>query len=79
MFIFLTSVAAASYVLTEFARAPTGALHVYKPTVWPVASCSLYFDIQAMTLLLGEFNYLAHANLHYTTTRPPSYLFQQYL
>ena len=26
--------------------------HVYKPTAWPVASCSLFLDIQEVTLLL---------------------------
>ena len=30
---------------------------VYKPTVRPVASCSLFLDIQEVTLLLGAYMY----------------------
>ena len=55
-FVFLVSVACASHVLTGFARALTCSLHVYKPTVRPVALHSLSFDIQVVTLLLGEFS-----------------------
>ena len=48
--------------------------HVYKPTVRPVASCSLFLDIQVVTLLMGEYTLLAHTN---PSTRLP-HIFQQY-
>ena len=38
-------------------------LYVYKPTVLPVASGSLFLDIQLVTLLLKEFTLFARANL----------------
>ena len=34
----------------------TCTVHVNKPTVQPVASQSLFLDVQIVTLLLGEFN-----------------------
>ena len=40
-------------------------LHVYKPTVRPVASRRLLFDIQVVTLLLGNYALSAPANLCY--------------
>ena len=49
-------------------------LHVYKPTVQlAVASHSLFFDIQVVTLLLVENTLFVRANLYYPTTRLPSY------
>ena len=48
-------------------------LHVYKPTVQPVASSSLFFDLQVVTLLLAEYTLFARANLCYPTTRLCSY------
>ena len=33
----------------------TCTLHVYKPTVWPVASHRLLFDIQVVKFLFGEY------------------------
>ena len=48
-------------------------LHVYKPTVRPVASSSLLFDLQVVTLLLAEYILFARANLYYPTTRLRSY------
>ena len=44
---------------------------VYKPTVWPVASCSLFLGVQEVTLLLGEYSLFAHAKFllpHYKAT-----------
>ena len=46
---------------------------VYKPNVRPVASCSLFLDIQEVTLLLVEYTLFALANLDYPTTRLRSY------
>ena len=41
-----------------------------KPTVEPVTSQNnLFFDIQVVTPLLGEFSLFASANLYYSTTR----------
>ena len=37
----------------------TGTLHVKKPTVRPIASYSLFLDVQVVTLLLGEFTLFA--------------------
>ena len=37
---------------------PMCTLHVYKPTVQPVGSVSLFLDIQEVTLLLKEFTCL---------------------
>ena len=34
-------------------------LHLYKPTVQPVASRSLFLDIQVVALLLGEYTLFA--------------------
>ena len=48
-------------------------LHIYKPTVRPVASSSLFFDFQIVTLLLAEYTLFARANLCYPTTRLRSY------
>ena len=52
-------------------------LHVYKPTVRPVANRSLFLDIQEVTLLLGEYTLFARTNLYYPNTRLP-HIFQQY-
>ena len=46
----------------------TCTLHVYKPSVQPAASNSLFLDIQGVTLLLRQFTLFAHANLYYPTT-----------
>ena len=54
-------------------RVCTCTLHVYKPTVWPVASSSLFFDFQVVTMLLAEYTLFAHANLCYPITRLCSY------
>ena len=51
----------------------TCTLHAYKPTVHPAASRRLFFDVQVITLLLGEYTSFAHANLYYPTTRLRSY------
>ena len=51
----------------------TCTLHVYKPTVWLVASRSLFLDFQPVRLLLGQFTLFAHANLYYPTNRLRSY------
>ena len=48
-------------------------LHVYKPTLQPVASRRLFFDVQVVTLLLGEHTLFACANIYYPTTRLCSY------
>ena len=50
-------------------------LHVYKPTVQPVASRRLFFDLQVVTIWLVEFTLLARANLYYPTTRLRLYFF----
>ena len=50
----------------------TCSLHVYKPTVQPVASCVLFLYIQVVTFLLKEMTLFARANLCYPTTRPCS-------
>ena len=68
-FIFLASVSGASCVLTGFACALMYTLLAYKPTAWPVASHSLYLDIQIVALLLEQFSLFARANLYYPTTR----------
>ena len=39
----------------------------------PVASRNLFFDIQVVTLLLGEYTLFASANLCYPTTKLHSY------
>ena len=50
-------------------HALTCTLHVHKPpTVRPVASRSLVFDVQQVILLLGEYTLFAGANLYYPTT-----------
>ena len=54
----------------------TCTLHVYKPTVWPVASRSLFLDIQVVTLLLGKYTLFACANLNYATTSYFSTIFK---
>ena len=36
-------------------------------------ACSLFFDVQEVTLLLGKFTLFAHANLCYPTSRLHSY------
>ena len=41
----------------------TCTLHVYKPTVQPVASRRLFFDVQVVTFLLREYTLFARANL----------------
>ena len=46
-------------------------LPIFKPTVRPVASRRLFFDIQVVTLLLGEYCFFARASLYYSTTRLP--------
>ena len=51
----------------------TCTLHVYKPTVQPVASRGLFLDIQALTLLLEQFTLLICVNLYYPTSRLHSY------
>ena len=51
----------------------TCTLHVYKPTVQPVASSRLSFDVQVEALLLGEYSLFARANPYYPTTRLCSY------
>ena len=51
----------------------TCTLHIHKPTVQPVASCSLFLDIQEVTMLLGECTLIARANLYYPTIRLRSY------
>ena len=48
-------------------------MRVYLPTMWPIASCQLFFDIQVLTLLLGEYTLFARTNLYYLTTRLRSY------
>ena len=48
-------------------------LHPYYPAVGPVASGSLVFDVQVVTLLLGKYALFAHVNLCYSTTRLRSY------
>ena len=48
-------------------------LHPYKLTVGLVASRSLFFDVQEVTLLLGKYTLFARANLYYSTTRLRSY------
>ena len=73
MFVFLVSVAGDSHVLAGFAHTLACALHVYKPTVQPVASHCLFLDIQVATLLLGGFSLCARANLYYPTIRVFSY------
>ena len=35
-------------------------LHVYKPTEHPVASRSMFLDVQVLTLLLGQITLLVH-------------------
>ena len=58
----------------------TCTLHVYKPTIRPVASSSLLFDLQAVTLLLQEYTLFAHANLLFAHAKPGYvHIFQQYL
>ena len=52
-------------------------LHVYRPSVRPVADYSLFLDIQVVTLLSGEYTLFAWVNLYYLTTRLPR-SFQQY-
>ena len=53
-------------------------LRVFKPSVLPVASRNLFFDLQEVTLLLGEYTLFA---LQISTTPLPGYvhIFQQYL
>ena len=43
------------------------------PTVGPIASPSVFYDVQVLTLLLGECTLFAHADLYYPTTRLLSY------
>ena len=61
--------------LREFANSLIAQIHcnIYKPTVLPVASSSLFFDLQVVTLLLGKYTLFARANLCYPTTRLCSY------
>ena len=46
----------------------TCTLHVYKPTVGPVASRRLFFDVQVVTLLLGEYTLIFFNNICSTLT-----------
>ena len=39
----------------------------------PVASCSLFFDVQVLTFLSEKYSLFAHANLCHLTTRLRSY------
>ena len=48
---------------------PTSNLHVHKPTVRPLSSRSVFFDVQVVTLLLAEYTLFTRANLYYPTTR----------
>ena len=48
---------------------------VYKPTMRPVASYSLFLYNQEVTMLLEEYTLFAHANLYYPTTRLHSCFF----
>ena len=51
-------------------------LHMYKPAVQPVASRSMFLDIQVLTSLLRKFILFPRANLCYPTTRLlPGYYF----
>ena len=43
-------------------------IHI-NPLWGPLASQSLLFDVQVLTLLLGKYTLFAHANLCYPTTR----------
>ena len=54
----------------------TCTLHVYKPTVQPVAGCSLFLDIQVVTLLLKEFTCL---NVQISATSLPRHAHTLYL
>ena len=47
-------------------------------TVWFVASCNLFLDIQKVILFLGENTLFAHANLYYPSNRLRSYFFQYF-
>ena len=47
-------------------------LKVYKPTVQPVASRRLFFDLQVVTLLLVEFTCL---HVQISTTPLPGYVY----
>ena len=53
-------------------RVCTCTLHVYKPTVRRVASSSLFFDLQVVTLLLAEYTLFVR-EICYPTTRLRSY------
>ena len=72
----LASVARSPHSLAGFARA-VKYTHVYlasfEPTVGSEANCSLFFDVQVMTLLLGKYTLFARANLNYPTTSLRSY------
>ena len=57
----------------------TCTLHVYKPTVCPAASCSLFLDIQEGTLLLGSWENTTCLYIQISSTPQPRYIFQQYL
>ena len=52
-------------------------LHLYKPSLRPVACCSMFLNIQVLTLLLGE--YILHVQI--STVPLPGYsnIFQHYL
>ena len=69
MCILLTSIVGSPHLLTLF-ECP---VCVYKPTVRPVASRSLFLNIQLLTLLLVEYTLFARANLYYPTIRLCSY------
>ena len=71
--IFLASVAVAPYLLALFARA-VRYTHVYLASILThCKACSLCFDIQEVTLLLGKYTLFARANLCFPTTRLQSY------
>ena len=52
-------------------------LHVCKPTVWPVASLSLFLNIQVVTLLL-ENSPCLHVQISTTPLPGHAHIFQQY-
>ena len=52
----------------------TCTLNPYQPSVGPVASRSLFFDVQILTLTLGKYTLFARANFCYPTARLRLYL-----
>ena len=72
MYILLASVVGSPHLLTLLAHL-VRYTHVYlackKPSVQPVANRRLFFDLQVVTLLLGEYTLFARADLYYPTTR----------